>query len=70
MSYSDHDLVNFGEEYEVNYILKKFDKRQTESNQKVLTDIIGPECKKTLGKTRVTHADLYPYVKKYLSKLD
>lgn len=69
MSYSDHDFINFGEDHELNYILKQFDKRQTESNRNTLIDI-GKDCKKDLNKTRVGHGEFYPYVRKNLSKLE
>ncbi|WP_350654182.1 hypothetical protein [Pseudoalteromonas sp. D48-MNA-CIBAN-0056] len=69
MSIEDHDYVNFSEDYELNYHLKKVDKRQTEKNRDTLKDM-GKELKKATGKTRLQHGEFHSYVLKNKSRLD
>ena len=66
---SDHELVNFSEDYELNYVLTKVGKRQTETNRKTLR-VMGPELKKKLSKTTVTHKEFFDYVKGQLHRLE
>lgn len=66
---SDHDLVNFGETYELNYVLIKVGKRQTESNRSKLVTM-GDELKSKLNKRTVTHKEFFDYVKTQLSRLE
>ncbi|KJE35541.1 hypothetical protein UF64_11015 [Thalassospira sp. HJ] len=69
MAISDHDYVNFSEEYELNYHLRKVDKRQTEGNRDILV-VMGKELKKDLDKARLTHAEFHPYVSKQKHRLE
>jgi hypothetical protein len=69
MGMSDHDYVNFSEDYELNYHLKKVSKRETERNRSTLK-IMGDELKAELGKTRLTHAEFHPYVNKQKDLLE
>lgn len=69
MSLSDHDFVNFSEDYELNYHLKKVDKSQSKDNRATLIEM-GKERKAELGKTVLTHEVFHAYVKTQLSRLD
>lgn len=69
MSISDHDYVNFSEDYELNYHLKKVDKRQTESNRDTLK-IMGRELKTQTGKARLQHGEFHTYVLRQKSRLE
>jgi len=66
---SDHELVNFSQDYELNYVLTKVGKRQTETNRKTLRTM-GAELKTKLGKTTVTHKEFFDYVKGQLHRLE
>ena len=68
MSISDHDYVNFSEEHELNYQLKKVEKRQTENNRNVLK-LMGEELKRQENKSRLKHSEFHPYVKKEKQRL-
>jgi hypothetical protein len=69
MGMSDHDYVNFSEDYELNYHLNKVDKRQTESNRNLLK-VMGNELKTKTGKARLRHDEFHPYVKQEKSRLE
>ena len=69
MSISDHDYVNFSEEHELNYHLRKVDKRQTENNRDIL-EVMGKELKKETGKARLQHSEFHTYVSKKKSRLE
>ncbi|MAL39561.1 hypothetical protein [Thalassospira sp.] len=69
MGISDHEYVNFSEDYELNYHLDKVDKRQTKGNREILKDM-GAELKKVLDKTMLTHAEFHPYVSKQKYRLE
>lgn len=58
---NDHDYVNFSQEHELNYILRKFGKRQTDANRKKL-EHLGGYVKQLTGKPRLTHGDFHPHV--------
>lgn len=58
---NDHDYVNFSQDHEMNYHLKKVDKRQTESNRDTLRSL-GGDLKVALSKSRLTHGEFHPYV--------
>ena len=63
---SDHDLVNFDQDYELNYILKVYGKSQSEENRTFLKEE-GGKAKKDLGKTssqRITHKEFYTHLEK------
>lgn len=61
MSVSDHEYVNFSEDYELNYRLRRVDKRQTDSNRQTLRTM-GGELKQISGKSRLTHGEFHEYV--------
>lgn len=69
MAISDHEYVNFSEDYEMNYILRKFNKSQSLGNRSQLRKM-GDECKRSLGVSRLKHSQFHPYVQKNLSRLD
>ncbi len=69
MGISDHEYVNFSEDYELNYHLKKVGKAQTEKNRTTLRTM-GTELKTQLGKVRITHAEFHTYISKNLYRLD
>ncbi|MGY3859958.1 hypothetical protein [Aeromonas intestinalis] len=69
MGISDHEYVNFSEDYELNYHLKKVSKAQTEKNRTTLRTM-GKELKTMLNKERVTHTEFHSYILKNLSRLD
>ena len=64
----DAELVNFSEEYELNNILKKHGKSQSEANRKILCEL-GKECKEKLGKKILSQDESGEFVKKNLAKL-
>lgn len=69
MALSDHEYVNFSEEYELNYHLRKVDKQQSISNRDTLRKM-GVELKSGLNKTFLTHAEFHTYVRTQLHRLD
>jgi len=69
MAINDHEYVNFSEDYELNYHLKKVDKRQTQKNRDTLV-VMGNELKQKLGKTMLRHDEFHAYVKTQLHRLD
>lgn len=69
MSISDHKHVNFSQDYEMNYILKKFKKSQSIKNRSTL-DVMGDELKSSLDISILTHAQFHPYVDKNLDRLE
>jgi len=69
MPVSDHDYVNFSQEYELNYVLTRVGKRQTELNRGRLR-VMGTELKAKLGVTMVTHKQFFEYVRTQLSRLE
>ncbi len=54
---SDHATVNFGEDHELNYHLKKNGLSQSKDNREVLV-ALGAEVKEKLGKNILTHEDV------------
>ena len=64
----DAGLVNFSEDYELNNILKKHGKSQSEANRKILCEL-GKECKAELGKKILSQDEFGEFVKKNLAKL-
>ncbi|QKF62112.1 hypothetical protein [Campylobacter curvus] len=64
----DAELVNFSEEYELNNILKKHGKSQSEVNRKILCEL-GKEYKEKLGKKILSQDEFGEFVKKNLAKL-
>lgn len=57
----EQDYINFSQEHELNYILKKYNKQQTEANRKQLI-ILGEKCKTSLNKTMLTHNEFYAFL--------
>ena len=51
MSYSDQDLVNFGEDHELDYILRKFGMQLSDQNRNMLRKNRRALQKKTLQTT-------------------
>lgn len=68
MPVSDHEYVNFSQEHELNYHLKKVNKSQSASNRATLVTM-GNELKKALNKTLLTHIEFHAYVKTQLHRL-
>lgn len=66
---NDHDYVNFSQDHEMNYHLRKVGKRQTESNRDTLRSM-GRELKGVLGKSRLTHGEFHPYVSQNSHRLE
>lgn len=66
---NDWDYVNFSQDYELNYHLRKVNKRETESNRATLRTM-GDELKKLLNKNRLTHSEFSAYINKNLNRLD
>jgi len=69
MALSDHDYVNFSEDYELNYHLKKVSKQQSITNRAALQSM-GVELKAQLGKTFLTHAEFHTYILSQINRLD
>lgn len=65
----DHDYVNFSEEHELNYQLRKVEKSQSRKNREELV-AMGGELKEETGKTHLKHGEFHDYVKKNLKRLD
>lgn len=63
MSVSDHEYVNFSEDYELDYHLGLVGKSKSISNRDYLKENTGPRAKKELNKTMLTHSEFKPYVK-------
>ncbi|WP_337029508.1 hypothetical protein [Pantoea agglomerans] len=66
---SDHELVNFSQDYELDYVLSRVGKSKSGANRTVLRTM-GTELKTKLGKTTVTHKEFFEYVKTQLHRLD
>lgn len=69
MALSDHEYVNFSEDYELNYHLRKVDKQQSISNRDTLRKM-GVELKARLNKTFLTHSEFHAYILTQLHRLD
>ena len=57
----DAKFINFSEEHELDYILKKYGKEPSKENRVVLKDF-GERAKKFLGKTMLGHEEFYKYL--------
>lgn len=68
MSYSDNIYVNFSEDHELNYILRRFNKQQTHGNRNLLTGIAA-DFKRETGQVIIKHSEFYPYIEKFLDVL-
>lgn len=61
MALSDYDYVNFSEDYELDYHLRKADKQQSIANRATLR-MMGGELKVRLAKTFLTHQEFHAYI--------
>jgi hypothetical protein len=68
MALSDHEYVNFSEEYELNYHLRKVNKKESIANRSALRTM-GTELKSRLNKTYLTHAEFHAYILTQLHRL-
>ena len=57
----DAKFINFSEEHELDYILKKYGKETSEENRDLLKEF-GKQAKELLEKTMLGHQDLYKYI--------
>ena len=57
----DAKFINFSEEHELDYILKKYGKETTKENRDLLKEF-GKQAKELLEKTMLGHQDLYKYI--------
>ena len=57
----DAKFINFSEEHELDYILKKYGKEPSKENRVVLKGF-GERAKKFLGKTMLGHEEFYKYL--------
>ena len=60
----DKELVNFGEEHELNAILSKFGKSQSQKSE------LGKKCKEKLAKRVLTQDEFGEFVKAHLKELE
>ncbi|UXI04663.1 hypothetical protein [Photobacterium sp. TY1-4] len=65
---NDHDYVNFLEDHELNYHLKKVEKSQSQSNREILVGM-GQELKYVLNLKRVQHGPFHRYVAEHTNRL-
>lgn len=68
MALNDHEYVNFSEDYELDYHLRKVNKQQTQANRSTL-HAMGAELKARSGKTFLTHAEFHTYILSQLHRL-
>ncbi|WP_239954997.1 hypothetical protein [Pantoea sp. Z09] len=68
MALSDHEYINFSEDYELDYHLRKVNKLQTQANRSALR-AMGAELKARSGKTFLTHAEFHTYILSQLHRL-
>lgn len=68
MSISDHEFVNFSEDYELDYRLRSVGKSQSVTNRATLRTM-GDELKKSLGKTILNHGEFRAYIEARLYRL-
>ena len=63
----DRATVNFGEDHELNYKLKKFDLSQSKDNREFLVEL-GSAEKEALGKTILTHQEVDALIERNIEK--
>lgn len=68
MPMSDREYINFSQDDELNYILKKYNKKQSQENRSELKKL-GDEYKKESGAKRVKHTEFYAFLEKHADKL-
>jgi len=66
---SDYATVNFGENHELNYHLKKHGLSQSKGNRETLTEL-GSELKEKLGKRVLTHEEVDSLIAENIAKFD
>ncbi|MFA5619074.1 MAG: 50S ribosomal protein L21 [Weeksellaceae bacterium] len=66
---SDHKTVNFGEDHELNYHLKKNGLSQSKANRETLTEL-GNGLKEELNKRILTHEEVDELISKNMDKFD
>ncbi|EBB5751499.1 hypothetical protein AAC31_23380 [Salmonella enterica subsp. enterica serovar Enteritidis] len=69
MALSDHEYVNFSEDYELDYHLRKVNKQESAANRTTLRTM-GTELKARLNKTYLTHAEFHTYIQTQLYRLN
>ncbi|WP_145573811.1 hypothetical protein [Yersinia alsatica] len=69
MGINEYDHVNFSQDHELDYHLKKVNKRQTENNRMILKEM-GEELKKKLNKSHLTHTEFHNYIETQLNRLE
>ena len=57
----DAKFINFSEEHELDYILKKYGKETIKENRDLLKEF-GKKAKEFFGKTMLGHQDFYKYL--------
>ena len=57
----DAKFINFSEEHELDYILKKYGKETNKENRDLLKEF-GKKAKEFLGKTMLEHDEFYRYL--------
>ena len=57
----DAKFINFSEQHELDYILKKYGKETSKENRDLLKEF-GKQAKELLEKTMLGHQDLYKYI--------
>ncbi|EAQ8164015.1 hypothetical protein FTZ77_20150 [Salmonella enterica] len=68
MALNDHEYVNFSEDYELNYHLRKVNKQESTANRAALRTM-GTELKARLDKTYLTHAEFHACIQTQLYRL-
>jgi large subunit ribosomal protein L21 len=66
---SDADTVNFAEDHELNYHLKKNGLSQTKDNRALMVTL-GDEAKAKLGKNVLTHEEVDAFITENISKFE
>lgn len=66
---NDRDYMNFSEDHELNYMLKKCGKRETQANRDILCEM-GKELKAKLDKRVLKSDDFHEYVQKESKRLE
>lgn len=66
---NDNDYVNFSEQYELDYILRKFNKKQSLTNRVYLV-ALGNDYKNSTGKSRLQHEEFHSYVRENAAELE
>ena len=62
MSVSDHEYVNFSEDYELDYHLELVNRSKSNFNRSYLRNNTRIKAKRELNKTMITHGEFKPFV--------